>query len=376
MFDNFRDIEHSGIVHSVLEAKEKVTHHWCNESSGRSDGIEGDERKSFKVFFVSEKSERGPGCRTNENAPSIGALVPKLRRRLRESSANWFIRAPETRERTTEEGKHVKCPEGTWAGAGMQARVSRAERKGSEPRMGHSGHTKAEVRHGRQARRTGRAVITLHGRTSSAAHHSEEQARKRNVCVGVSVQGTGCCVHMSAQSLDATLSVGDCRDTGAPMGRGGRGRVHHAHAQRPRRRGIGATTMDGWNASKGRIWGSRYPSDTGVQTRMLSPGQGQALRASRGARAYSSAHGGLARCRTRMPVGVGACRASGERARKASTGSRALQVTAGMLWAAVGMSTRWQREQDASEGAFRRTWARYGGGGNRTSGIACKHEAG
>jgi hypothetical protein len=121
--------------------------------SGRSDGIEGDERKNFKVFFVSEKSERGPGCRTNENAPSIGALVPKLRRRLRESSANWFIRAPEvcttflshiftdcaitgvksrsqsirfppdltdkwtarglqTRERTTEEGEACKMPGG------------------------------------------------------------------------------------------------------------------------------------------------------------------------------------------------------------------------------------------------------------------------
>jgi hypothetical protein len=50
--------------------------------SGRLDGIEGDERKSFKVFFISEKSERGPGRRTNENAPSIEALVPKLRRQL------------------------------------------------------------------------------------------------------------------------------------------------------------------------------------------------------------------------------------------------------------------------------------------------------
>ncbi|KAJ7720602.1 hypothetical protein B0H14DRAFT_2642660 [Mycena olivaceomarginata] len=57
---------------------------------------------------------------------------------------------------------------------------------------------------------------------------------------------------------------------------------------------------------------------------------------------------------------------------KASVGSGALQVTAGTLWGAVGTSTQWQRERDASEGALRHTWARYSGGGNRTSGTACE----
>ncbi|KAJ7847763.1 hypothetical protein B0H14DRAFT_2583456 [Mycena olivaceomarginata] len=57
---------------------------------------------------------------------------------------------------------------------------------------------------------------------------------------------------------------------------------------------------------------------------------------------------------------------------KASTGSGALQMIAGTLWGAVGMSTQWQREQDASEGVLRRTWARYRGGGNRMSRTACE----
>jgi hypothetical protein len=108
-------------------------------------------------------------------------------------------------------------------------------------------------------------------------------------------------VRIRGGAPDVVLSVrggGGCRPTSAPMGKGGRG--------------IGATKMDRWMRARG-AWGSMYASDVGartvVHTRTLSPGQGRAPGVSRVTRAYNSAHSGLARCRARMPVGVGARRA-------------------------------------------------------------------
>ncbi|KAJ7337409.1 hypothetical protein DFH08DRAFT_812762 [Mycena albidolilacea] len=99
----------------------------------------------------------------------------------------------------------------------------------------------------------------------------------------------------------------------------------------------------------------------GVRARGAYGGQGRALGVSQ-----------VARGRARMPVGVGARRALwAGRARaehiragdacaganepgKASAGGGALQVTAGTLWGAVGTSTQWRREQNASEGEVQR----------------------
>ncbi|KAJ7696893.1 hypothetical protein B0H14DRAFT_2650023 [Mycena olivaceomarginata] len=152
-------------------------------------------------------------------------------------------------------------------------------------------------------------------------------------------------VRIRGGAPDAVLSVrggGGCRPTSASMGKGGQG--------------IGATKMDGWMRARG-AWGSRT----------LSPGQGRAP----GARSGVAAAVRHRRARTEHIRAGDACAGANEPG-KASAGSGALQVTAGTLWGAVGTSTQWQRERDASEGALRHTWARYSGGGNRTSGTACE----
>ncbi|KAJ7822023.1 hypothetical protein B0H14DRAFT_3732798 [Mycena olivaceomarginata] len=355
-------------LESNIEKNGSQTHHWCNESSlyashghfrpflasfahlrerslvesrnfggGSTYGIEGDERKSFNVFFVSEKSERGPGRRTNENAPSIWALVPKLRRRLRESSSfvHLSIVSPPNLTRNT---RRVRTTEG-----------EACEMPGGD--VGRSRHA---------------GTSTMYGESSDHSIWTYElrgmpQACKWDVGVGMPVQVSG--VQSGVRSVPAHTADGVLRAYERTVA--GCGAEHGGAVAGPQ--------VHQWVKEAGhqRDKDERVECEQGAHMGGRDRDAVTETRASAGARS-----GVVAAVRHRQAraerIRAGDVCAGANEPGEASAGSGALQVTAGTLWGAVGTSTQWQHERDASEGALRCTWARYSGGGNRTTGTACE----